>query len=43
MEVGAFGTSTGPRDDAAVTFWRLAKVDQGVEAGVDAVDVAKFG
>ena len=39
MEVGAFGTSTGPRDDAAVTFWRLAKVDQGVEVGVDAVDV----
>src|ERR1700736_6017981 len=43
MEVGAFGMSTGPRDDAAVTFWRLAKVDQGVEVGVDAVDVAKFG
>src|SRR5450631_1077393 len=43
MEVGAFGTSTGPRDDAAVTFWRLAEVDQGVEVGVDAVDVAKFG
>jgi hypothetical protein len=43
MEIGAFGTSTGPRDDAAVTFWRVADVDRGVKVDVEAVNVAKFG
>jgi hypothetical protein len=26
-----------------VTFWRVAEVDRGVKAGVEAVDVAEFG
>jgi GMC oxidoreductase len=43
MEVGALGASTNQRDDAAVALWGVAEVDQGVELGVEAVDVAEFG